>query len=99
MAIDTNMVFVVKFKNNKILEGIKKMPTLEQKKLSYLIDDLETNGPIQAGWKNYSKLGKNKFHCHLSYKWVVCWECDENTNNSIKIIEVYYAGSRENAPY
>jgi hypothetical protein len=41
MAIDTNMVFVVKFKNNKILEGIKKMPTLEQKKLSYLIDDLE----------------------------------------------------------
>ncbi|HMV44832.1 MAG TPA: hypothetical protein PKD50_20040 [Leptospiraceae bacterium] len=75
------------------------MPTLEQKKLSYLIDDLETNGPVQPNWKNYSRLGKNKFHCHLSYKWVACWEYDENQNNSIKIIEVYYAGSRENAPY
>jgi hypothetical protein len=37
----------------------------------------------------------NKYHCHLSNKWVACWK---NEKDSI-IIEVYYAGSRENAPY
>ena len=73
------------------------MPTLEQKKLVNLIDDLKTKGPIQSGWNNFSQLGKNKYHCHLSYKWVACWKYKED--EEIKIIEVYYAGSRENAPY
>jgi mRNA-degrading endonuclease YafQ of YafQ-DinJ toxin-antitoxin module len=89
--------FIVKFKNKKVLNLIQKMPTLEQKKLVNLIDDLKTKGPIQTGWNNFSQLGKNKFHCHLSYKWVACWKYIED--EEIKIIEVYYAGSRENAPY
>ena len=91
------MEFIVKFKNKKVLNLIQKMPTLEQKKLVNLIDDLKTKGPIQTGWNNFSQLGKNKFHCHLSYKWVACWKYIED--EEIKIIEVYYAGSRENAPY
>jgi hypothetical protein len=60
-----------------------------------LIDDLTNKGPVQKEWKNYNKLSKNEYHCHLSYHWVACWR---NERNSI-IIEVYYAGSRENAPY
>ena len=91
------MEFIVKFKNKKVLNLIQKMPTLEQKKLVNLIDDLKTKGPIQTGWNNFSQLGKNKFHYHLSYKWVACWKYIED--EEIKIIEVYYAGSRENAPY
>ncbi len=91
------MEFIVKFKNKKVLNLIQKIPTLEQKKLVNLIEDLKTKGPIQTGWNNFSQLGKNKFHCHLSYKWVVCWKYIED--EEIKIIEVYYAGSRENAPY
>ena len=66
-----------------------------QKKLAVLMDDLRDKGPIRAGWPNYSKLEKKIYHCHLVMKWVVCWQCE---NKSI-IIEVYYAGSRENAPY
>ncbi len=31
----------------------------------------------------------------LAHKWVACWKHEKNTI----IIEVYYAGSRENAPY
>ncbi|MCC5946786.1 MAG: hypothetical protein JJT94_17775 [Bernardetiaceae bacterium] len=81
------------------------MPILEQKKFVNLIDDLEKTGPIQSKWKNYSSLGENLHHCHLTYKWVVCWEFIEKedkedvSNVEINIIEVYYAGSRENAPY
>ena len=54
------MEFIVKFKNKKVLNLIQKMPTLEQKKLVNLIDDLKTKDPIQSGWNNSSKLGKNK---------------------------------------
>ncbi len=72
-----------------------KMPSTELKRLRQLIQDLEETGPIQHRWKNFSRLSENKYHCHLSYKWVVCWT---HTKGSIEI-EVYYAGSRENAPY
>ena len=60
-----------------------------------LTDDLVARGPVQAGWPNYSKFGKDKYHCHLAHKWVACW----TTQKGSIIIEVYYAGSRENAPY
>ena len=74
---------------------IEKMPVSIQKKMIYLIDDLEKKGPVRTEWPNYSRLGENEYHCHLSHKWVACWR---NEKKSI-IIEVYYAGSRENAPY
>jgi mRNA-degrading endonuclease RelE of RelBE toxin-antitoxin system len=80
---------------NKVLKSLRKMPVAEQKKFAALVVDLEADGPIQPSWPNYSKLGDNDYHCHLSYKWVACWK---NEENSI-IVEVYYAGSRENAPY
>ena len=49
----------------------------------------------QPTWKNYSKLGKNKYHCHLNYRHVACWTAEKETIT----IEVYYVGSREKAPY
>ena len=79
----------------KVLKNIVKMPALEQKKMVNLVEDLRDFGPIQNNWPNFSQLGKNKYHCHLSRKWVACWTVEKNK----LIIEVYYAGSRENAPY
>ncbi len=79
----------------KVLKDIKKMPVRVQEKLAVLIDDLRENGPVQSGWPNYNKLGKNEYHCHLARKWVACWYYAEKS----LVIEVYYAGSRENAPY
>ncbi len=76
-------------------KGINKMPKLAQLTMGNLILDLQEFGPILKSWSNFSKIGKNKYHCHLTYKWVACWELIENTIT----IEVYYAGSRENAPY
>lgn len=77
------------------LKGIQKMPKNIQFIFDSLVDDLIEKGPVRSEWPNFSKLGKNEYHCHLSYKWVACWHCEKDSI----LIEVYYAGSRENAPY
>ncbi len=74
----------------------RKLPQRQKDLLTLLVRDMQLNGPIQTGWKNFSRLGKDTYHCHLSYKWVACWRVDDG---KLKLIEVYYAGSRENAPY
>jgi hypothetical protein len=79
----------------KILKEAEKMPVHVQEKLAALVDDLREKGPIQPGWPNYSKIGKEKYHCHLTRRWVACWHYKDNS----LVIEVYYAGSRENAPH
>ena len=79
----------------KVLKTIQKMPISIQMKLENLLEDLHAKGPYRSEWPNYSKLRKNEYHCHLSNKWVACWYYEKDT----VIIEVYYAGSRENAPY
>ncbi len=77
------------------LKGVEKMPEVEQDLFNELMLNLAQSGPEQTSWPNYSKLGKVTYHCHLSRKWVACWRHEAGTTE----IEVYYAGSRENAPY
>lgn len=79
----------------KISKNIEKMPENIQDMMIALIEDLKSKGPIRSEWPNFSRLDKDRYHCHLSRKWVACWLFENDTN----IIEVYYAGSRENAPY
>ena len=85
-------------KNTRKLEKqTKKLPESIQMLQQALIQDLRVKGPNPGKkWKNFSKLGKDKYHCHLTYHYVACWEV---LNNKIKLMEVYYVGSRENAPY
>jgi len=77
------------------LKDIKKAPARIQRKFEILVEDLEKLGPELPNWPNYSKLGKVTYHCHLDYHWVACWRHEKDTI----VIEVYYAGSREDAPY
>ncbi|MBM3238896.1 hypothetical protein FJZ31_21605 [Candidatus Poribacteria bacterium] len=79
----------------KVLKSLRIMPEQIQKKMANLVEDLRDKGPIRSDWPNFSNLGENRYHCHLAYKWVACWFCERNSMR----IEVYYAGSRENAPY
>ena len=74
---------------------VLKMPLEVQDVFTLLIEDIKTKGAIRTEWSNFSSLGKNKYHCHLNYSWVACWYWKKGTF----IVEVYYAGSRENAPY
>ena len=88
------MICEIKIKK-KVEKNLKKLPLPIQKKLGRLVLDLRDKGPEQPNWPNYSKLHVNKYHCPLSYSWVACWEHEKNSI----IIEVYYVGSREKAPY
>ena len=83
------------FLRRKVEKQAIKIPRKEQVKLANLVEDLESKGPIRSEWKNFSRLSANEYHCHLSYSWVACWRVEDQ----IMEIEVYYAGSRENAPY
>ena len=55
----------------RTIKDIEKLPAAIQKKLAMLIDDLKERGPIRSDWPNFSKLGKDTYHCHLAHKWVV----------------------------
>ena len=72
-----------------------KLPKKAQKKFEMLLNDLADFGPVLTNWRNFSKLSEDTYHCHLDYSWVACWKKEKNTIT----IEVYYVGSRENAPY
>lgn len=79
----------------KAVKAARELPAAQHASLQALIVDLEKNGPIRGNWPNYSKLGAGEHHCHLSYRYVACWR--ENGNELE--LEVYYVGTRENAPY
>lgn len=71
--------------------------------LRLLFEDLANKGPALADWPNYGKLrgekGDDKRHCHLQKgrpTYVCCWEVIDKKR---KIIEVYYVGTHEKAPY
>jgi hypothetical protein len=87
-------VYTVRVKK-AVIKQLRKCPEVIQILFDDLVEDLERKGPIQPEWPNYSGLSKNRYHCHLKHSWVACWYCEKD---SIEI-EVYYAGSRESAPY
>ena len=79
----------------KVARGLTKLPASVQKLFFLLLADLQSDGPVQKNWRNFSMLGKHRYHCHLNYRYVARWTCRDNQI----VIEVYYVGSREKAPY
>jgi len=87
------------FFSKKAKKQIRELPEPVQFKLDVLESDIRAYGPVRGNWKNYSKLTEAKHHCHLKSghpTYVVCWEVIDRT---IKIVEIYYAGTHEKAPY
>lgn len=81
----------------KVARGIQKLPKNIQERAATLVQDLKKNGFYPGKkWNNFSSLGENRYHCHLTYSYVACWE---EIDGKLRIIEVYYVGSREDAPY
>lgn len=82
---------------------VNKLSEQVQLQLRFLIMELTKNGPAAFSWPNYSKLkGKKNHdlrHCHLQKgkpTYICCWEVLDKKR---KIIEVYYVGTHEKAPY
>lgn len=68
---------------------IKRKPSVDWKSFHQMFES------YYFCWHNFSPLGKDKYHCHLNYRYVACWTYKQGEI----IIEVYYVGTREKAPY
>lgn len=79
-----------------------KLPFKVQERLYALRLAMGHAGPIQPAMPNFGRL-KNwpgeVYHCHLNKgrpRYVVCWQVD---GNELQVIEVFYVGTHEKAPY
>lgn len=89
--------------NHKAVKQTKKLNRKILSVLSLLIEDLAEKGPFPGKqWPNYSKLKglkRDARHCHLikgQPTYVCCWEV---LSKKEFILEVYYVGTHEKAPY
>ena len=87
-------------RSTKANKAFIKLPDRAQAIFIALEKALKISGPIQHEWPNFSKLKKLEYHCHLNKKghptYVAVWIVEDK---QIKIIEITYIGTRENAPY
>ena len=93
---------------SKAVKQADKLPVRVREALHALVKDLQSYGPslglLSKNWANFSplkgrELPKGAYHCHLKKgkpTYVAYWRIE---NKEIKIIEVFYVGTHENAPY
>ncbi len=85
--------------SKNVAKAIKRLPRSIVDVLILLQRDIEENGPVRGNWRNYSKLGAGRHHCHLKKgkpTYVAVWE---ESRGKVKIVEVTYVGTHEGAPY
>jgi hypothetical protein len=79
-----------------------RLPQKVQTALALLARSIGQNGPLQTSWHHYGKLQGRKIethHCHLNKgkpRYVAVWTVEDLT---IKLVEINYVGTHENAPY
>jgi len=86
---------------SKAAHQTQKLPDELQSVVSALVAELQVRGPMLFEWKNFGKLKgqRARYHCHIKSgrpTYVVCWEV---IDKRIRILEVYYVGTHEKAPY
>lgn len=83
----------------------KKLPNKIQDLLDLLTKEIELLGPNRIDWPNFGSLKRikgipeNAYHCHLKKgkpTYVACWYVEDK---KVKIVEVFYVGTHEKAPY
>jgi mRNA-degrading endonuclease RelE of RelBE toxin-antitoxin system len=85
--------------NSRTAKAIPELPEHARLKMFALLKDIEANGTNQPAWPHYGKLSDDTYHCHIKRgrpTYVVCWRLIDKNK---RIIEVYYAGTHEKAPY
>lgn len=83
----------------KIEKQISELPEPVLLEFRLLVVEIQEAGPVRGNWKNYSKLGSGLHHCHIKSgrpTYVVCWEV---VDKKCEIVEVFYVGTHEKAPY
>ncbi len=85
--------------NKKVQKQVERLPKKIKDTLLYLIKEIQEYGPVRGNWPNYSSLGNNRHHCHLKKgkpTYVAVWTV---IDKNIKLLELSYVGTHENAPY
>jgi mRNA-degrading endonuclease RelE of RelBE toxin-antitoxin system len=76
-----------------------RLPKQDLRNLVALIREIEISGPVRGNWPNYGSLGQDRHHCHIKKgrpTYVAVWEVRDK---EVRLVEVTYAGTHENAPY
>lgn len=94
------MTWQVRF-TSKARKASRKLPPAVRNALFALARELGDSGPVQPSMLHFGKLkGQGEtYHCHLKAgrpTYVAVWEVRDKT---IRLIEVTYVGTHENAPY
>jgi len=94
------MIWTVAY-SKKAEKQYSNLPRVVQDRLDLLAAEIELSGPVRHNWKNYSKLAgrKRQYHCHIKTgrpTYVAVWE---EVDDTVKLVEVIYAGTHEKAPY
>lgn len=87
--------------SNKAAKQYRKIPETIRDAMDALALEIQVSGPVRGNWKNYSKLGATTHHCHLKSghpTYVACWEV-LSKDKTVRLVEVYYVGTHEKAPY
>ncbi|MCP3966241.1 MAG: hypothetical protein GY750_06480 [Lentisphaerae bacterium] len=85
--------FTVKI--GQVEKNLVNLPQKVQDNFIALVHNLSLEGPQQPGWQNYTNFENIHYHRHLTPRHVACWRPEKTSQT----IEVYYVGSREEAPY
>jgi hypothetical protein len=99
VMLDTTWIVKLTGKTRKQKE---KLPQDIAANLLALLAQLELTGPAQPHWPHYGRLRgqkKETHHCHLNKgrpAYVAVWQVE---NRQIRLMEVTYVGTHENAPY
>ena len=85
--------------SKRVAKKVKKLPVSVQAAIEVLIGEIKLNGPNRTNWSHFGGLKKDAYHCHVKSgrpTYVVCWYVNDR---KLRLVEVYYAGTHENAPY
>ncbi len=100
MQDDQQALWTVQF-TGKARKQKGKLPPNISSVLDLLYGELENEGPERKNWPHYGKItGKpDMHHCHLNKgkpRYVAVWKV---TDRSVKLLEIRYVGTHENADY
>jgi mRNA-degrading endonuclease RelE of RelBE toxin-antitoxin system len=89
------------FFSRRAEKQLAKLPDNIVSAMRFLTREIELHGPMRHNWKNFGKLQgfQGRYHCHLKKgrpTYVACWEIKDK---EIRIVEVCYVGTHEQAPY
>jgi hypothetical protein len=89
------------FFTKRALKQLNELPLRFKKETRALTNEMERFGPLRYNWKNFGKFkgSDDLYHCHIHKgrpTYVVCWQIKDK---KFQVIEVYYVGTHEKAPY